>query len=138
MVALLAELGASLSTPNAHGETPAYMAATSGHDDVLETLSAAGYDLSLEPQTGPNSRTFACAAAQGGCVGGIRRLADAMAQPGDLHSPDSTGMTPLHYAAEQWRPREPHANTVRVLVGLGAGGFVMAHSLLRVRWLALI
>jgi ankyrin repeat protein len=90
-------------------QTPLFLAATEGHEQVANLLIGAGADPSWKTQTG---RTIMHQAAQSGSVRIVERLADA-------HSPidasDGEGLTPLHVAAYLG-----HADVVKTLIARGA------------------
>lgn len=107
--------GASPSAANTDGETPLYLAAVSGHTDLVRLLLEAGAPPDAESRGEPGSSGLPlCAAACWDHFGAVRELLAHGADP-DRREDDGTAYSPLMWAAVGG-----HHRTARLLLAADA------------------
>ncbi|MFG2526997.1 ankyrin repeat domain-containing protein [Streptomyces sp. NPDC048516] len=103
--------GASPSAASADGETPLYLAAVSGHTDLVRLLLEAGAPPDTESRGEPGSSGLPlCAAACWDHFEAVRELLTHGADP-DRREDDGTGYSPL-----MWVAAGGHQRTARLLL----------------------
>ena len=109
VVKVLAELGASVDTPNNYDATPVFIAVQNGHAEVVRVLAKLGASIQTPMKDGTTPVSIA---AENGDTHLVRLLHELGA---DLATPSKVGETPVFSAASFG-----HVETVRVLAELGA------------------